>query len=78
MQILNVLLFLALLSAVTTIQVRRLFRKHEVTAGVAYLGLMSVAAAMYAVVILSKKFPFSPLSLLQFPFEHIGKYLIGP
>lgn len=76
MQILNVCLFLALVSAVSIIQVRSLFRKRERSAAIVYLGLMSAAVLMYAIVILSKKLPFSPLSILTLPFEQIGKFLI--
>ncbi|NBD22249.1 hypothetical protein [Paenibacillus glycinis] len=76
MQMITVLLLFLLAAAVTFFQVRRLFLQREKTAAYAYMALMSIAVAMYAVVALSRTPLFNPMRLLSIPFEAIGKYLL--
>ena len=76
MQIMNVLLFLLIVAAVTYYQVRKLVRNKEVKEARIYIVLMSIVVVLYAIVFLVKAPAFSPISLFTIPFEKIGKYLM--
>lgn len=76
MNILNVLLFFAFVAVVTIIQARKLIRKNEVKESIIYSVIMFIVVVMYAFVTLDANDMFSPLSILQVPFENIGKFLL--
>lgn len=76
MNILNVLLFFAFVGVVTIIQARKLIRKNEVKESIIYSVIMSIVVVMYAFVTLDANDMFNPLSILQVPFENIGKFLL--
>jgi ABC-type transport system involved in cytochrome c biogenesis permease subunit len=76
MNILNVLLFFAFVAMVTIIQARILIRKKEVKESIIYSVIMSIVVVMYAFVTLKANEKFSPISILQVPFENVGKFLL--